>query len=72
MLHGTVRNVCMIDESPANPSELVEIKVTFITDKAIAPDLLTALAHEPYIALLGDDYKILHRGRYSELGSDAE
>lgn len=72
MLYGTVRDVRMIDDMPASPSELVEIRVSFITDKAIAPDLLAALAHEPYIALLGDDYRMLHQGRYVELESDAE
>jgi len=72
MIHGIVRDVCMTDEVPANPVELVEIRVSFITDKAVAPDLLAALAHEPYIALLGNDYKVLHEGRYAELRGDAE
>lgn len=71
MLHGTVSDVHMIDKNPANQSELVEIRVSFITDRAIAPDLLAALAHEPYIALLGDDYKVLHMGMYAELRGDA-
>lgn len=72
MLHGIVRDVQMIDEIPANPNELVEIRVSFITDKAVAPDLLAALAHEPYVALLGNDYRVLHQGRYAELRGDAE
>ena len=72
MLHGTVRNVRMVDENPANPSELVEIRVSFLTDKSIAPDLLAALGREPYIALLGDDYKMLHTGMYAEPRGDAE
>ena len=71
MLHGTVRDVLMTDKHPANLIELVEIRVSFITDRAIAPDLLAALAHEPYIALLGNDYRVLHKGRYAELGGDA-
>lgn len=71
MIHGMIRNVRMVDENPANPSELVEIRVSFLTDKSIAPDLLAALGREPYIALLGKDYKMSHGGRYAELSGDA-
>lgn len=72
MIHGVVRDVCMFDANPSDPNELVEIKVKFITDKSIAPDLLAALADEPYIALLGKDYKMSHGGRYAEFWGDAE
>lgn len=71
MYYGIVSDVCMYDANPADLRELVKIKVSFITDKAIAPDLLAALADEPYVALLGKDYKVAHEGRYSELRGDA-
>lgn len=70
MIHGIVRDVTMFDENPADIHELVEIKVSFITDKSVAPDLLAALAGEPYIALLGDGYEVAHKGRYAELRGD--
>ena len=70
MLHGMVRDVRMYDANPADPRELVEIKASFITDKSIAQDLLAALADEPYVALLGKDYKTAHEGRYAEPRGD--
>lgn len=72
MIHGLVRDMHMEDANPANPQELVEIRVTFVTDKSIAPDLLAALANEPYCALLGGDYEVRHMGRYAKLRGDAE
>ncbi|HAM16025.1 MAG TPA: hypothetical protein DCP91_09260 [Eggerthellaceae bacterium] len=71
MLHGMVRDVRMFDDNPADPRELVEIRASFITDKSIVPDLLAALADEPYVALLGKDYEVAHEGRYAELRGDA-
>ena len=72
MYYGIVNDVCMYDANPADLREPVKIKVSFITDKSIVPDLLAALADEPYVALLGKDYKVAHEGRYSELRGDAE
>lgn len=66
MLHGMVRDVKMRDSNPADKKELVEIKVTFITDKSNAADLLAALADEPYVALLGEDYYNGHYGKYAK------
>lgn len=71
MLHGIVNNVRIYDANPADSQELVEIRVSFITDKSIVQDLLAALADEPYIALLGKDYEVAHEGRYAKLRGDA-
>lgn len=72
MIHGTVQNVLINDMNISDPRELVEIRVCFVCDKAVVPDLLGALADEPYVALLGKDYKIAHEGRYAELRGDAK
>ena len=66
MLHGMVRDIEMRDSNPADPKELVEIKATFITDKSNVADLLAALADEPYVALLGEDYLNGHYGKYAK------